>query len=50
MINGVDVDFRQILDKILTERSSPSLSKPKELLMIKSKPYESKSKEVKPHE
>jgi hypothetical protein len=42
--------FNQILDEILTNGSSTSLDKPDEPPAIKSKPYESKNKEVKLHE
>jgi hypothetical protein len=45
---GVDVTFYQILDIILTQRSSLSLGKPERPPVIKNKPYESKNKEVKP--
>jgi hypothetical protein len=47
---GTDIAFRQILDEILTKRSSPSLSKLEKHHVIKSKPYGSKNKEVKPQE
>jgi hypothetical protein len=40
--------FHQILDEILTERQFLSLGKPEKPLMIKSKSYESKNKEIKP--
>jgi hypothetical protein len=49
IIIGADMTFYQILDGILTEGPSPSLGKLKGTPVIKSKPYGSKNKKLKPH-